>query len=129
MALKLSTPQAASHFGVNIKTIRRWINNGKLSAKMVDGRWHVHIEGHDVPPPAQGNVPHLQQQLERADDEIKHLREQLTRRDEQVDNFQQLLGLAQKNIAQLTEQLDSNRQMLEDMRRRPWWKRLLKTMD
>jgi peptidoglycan hydrolase CwlO-like protein len=126
MALKLSTPQAASHFGVNIKTIRRWINNGKLSAKMVDGRWHVHIEGHDVPPPAQDKAPHLQEQLKRADREIDHLREQLASRDSQVDNFQQLLGLAQKNIAGLTEQLDTSRQVIEDMRHLPWWRRLLK---
>ena len=88
MTQVMSAPQAASHFGVNIKTIRRWISNGKLSAEMVDGRWHVHIEGTNVPPPAQDNAPHLREQLERADDEIAHLREQLASRDSRVDNFQ-----------------------------------------
>ena len=84
MPRTMSTPQAAEHFGVNIKTIRRWISNGKLFAEMVDGRWHVHIEGHDVPHESQNgtdNGKHLQVQLKRADSENQLLRDQLNLKD------------------------------------------------
>jgi peptidoglycan hydrolase CwlO-like protein len=121
MSKVMSAPQAASHFGVNIKTIRRWISNGKLSAEMVDGRWHVHIEGHDVPPKVQDNALHLQDQLKRADDEIKHLREQLSRRDEQIDHLTQVVAMSQKNVSMLTERM----QIIEDLRhRKPLWERI-----
>jgi len=114
-----TTTQAAEHFGVTAKTIRRWIRNGKLSADLVDGRWAVHLEAHDG-----SHDDHLRSHLARADSEIAHLQDQLARRDEQVSQLTQLLAIAQKNAAILTEQLAAERQMIEDMRLRSWWKRI-----
>ena len=133
----MSTPQAAEHFGVNIKTIRRWISNGKLFAEMVDGRWHVHIEGHDVPHESQNgtdNGKHLQVQLKRADSENQLLRDQLNLKDQQIesliqqlDHSQQITAFSQKNVTMLSEQLDDSRQLIEEMRnRKPFWKRFFK---
>ena len=121
-----TTTQAATHFGVSAKTIRRWIRSGKLSADLVDGRWVVHLENRDGSHDAHdgSHDAHLRSHLARADSEIAHLRDQLDRRDEQVSHLTQLLAIAQKNVAVLTEQLDVSRQMIEDMRRRSWWKRI-----
>ena len=58
--------------------------------------------------------------------QVTDLQEQLSRRDEQIDHFQQIVAMSQKNIAALTEQLDDSRQMIEDMRSRSWWKRILR---
>ena len=75
----------------------------------------------------------LEKQLERADSEIQHLREQFTRCDghiesqtQEIDHLTQIVAMSQKNTAALTEQLDDSRQMIEDMRSRSWWKRILR---
>ena len=138
MPRTMSATQAAEHFSVNIKTIRRWISNSKLSAEMIDGRWHVHVEGENVPYHTQNGTPtavhSLKAQLERADSEICHLRDQLTekdnqltRRDEQIesqahqlDHLTQLLAVQTKTNAVLTDRLHA----IEDMRKRPLWKRI-----
>ena len=139
MPLTMPSSQAAEHFDVNIKTIRRWIKSGKLTGTQIDGRWYVEIENTDalkmspdVPQmssDALAETQSLREQLQRADSEIQHLREQfgeqLTRKDEQIDHFQQIVAMSQKNIGALTEQLDDSRQMIEDMRlRRTVWQRL-----
>lgn len=150
MPRTMSTTQASEYFGVHQKTIQRWIRLGKLEASMVLGRWHVHVEEHDKEhhAPNEGHdIPHeehdapcdvraLKAQLERADSEIQHLREQLARREETIESLlqqqnqlQQLLAVQTKTNAALTEQLDAERQMIEDLRRRSWWKRLFRRND
>lgn len=54
--------------------------------------------------------------------------EQLARRDEQIDHLTQLLAMQSKTTAMLTEQLDTSRAMIEDMRRRkmPLLKRIFR---
>lgn len=143
----ISTKQAATHFGVSAKTIRRWIQQGKLPAEQVDGRWVVrflehkawrsknrldaHEGSHDAHEGSQEEHP--QKLMARADSEIAHLRLQLARRDEQIealtnqmDHLMQLLAIAQKNVAQITDQLSAKRQMLSAQRHRSWWKRLIR---
>ena len=77
----------------------------------------------------QSSEPVYAQQLQRADSEIQYLRDLLTHRDEQIDHLTQVVGMAQKNISHLTEQLDSSRELIEDMRnpvqRKGFWSRLL----
>lgn len=53
------------------------------------------------------------------------LQVQLTEKDEQIRELHQLLAVQSKTTAALTEQLDTSRQMIEDMRR-PWWRRMFK---
>lgn len=122
----MTTTHAAEHFGVTAKTIRRWIRNGKLSASMRDGRWVVHLSNRDGSHDTHhgSHDAHLHSHLARADSEIAHLRDQLDRRDEQVSHFTQLLAITQKNVAVLSEQLDTSRQAIEEMRRRSWWQRI-----
>jgi excisionase family DNA binding protein len=131
MTQTLTITEAAKALNVSDKTIRRWIDVGKLTAEKVDRKWYAHVDldiDLDIDPDNdQANVYHLKAQLERADSEIAHLREQLARRDEQIDHLTQLLAMQTKTTAALTEQLDTSRAMIEDMRRRkPVWKRLFR---
>jgi len=142
MTERMSTQQAAKHFGVHERTIRRWIKSGKLKAEQVEGRWFVYVADENVRDdgqPVMGNARDLgldarsQDRLyEHLTSEIQHLREQLARRDEQIESLtqqlshmQQLLAMQTKTAAALAEQLDTSRQMIEEKRHRPpLWKRL-----
>ena len=119
------TIQAATrHFQVSEKTIRRWIKQGKLKADLVDGRYVVHLDGQTAQTNDQTSL------IDQLRSENEQLRGQLTRRDGQIDaltqqndHLTQVVAMSQKNAAQLTEQLDTSRQMLEDgLRHRPWWR-------
>jgi len=131
----ISTKQAATHFGVSAKTIRRWIQQGKLPAEQVDGRWVVHLDAHEGSHSSHegSQEEHPQKLMARADSEIAHLRLQLARRDEQIealtnqmDHLMQLLAIAQKNVAQITDPLSAKRQIIDAQRHRSWWKRLIR---
>ena len=129
MTKTLTITEAAHALNVSDKTIRRWIDAGKLSAEKVDRKWYVHVDldvdldtDLDTDPV---DVQHLKAQLERADSEISPLREQFARSDEQIDHLTQVVAMSQKNIGALTEQLDDSRQLIEDMRqRRTVWQRV-----
>jgi predicted site-specific integrase-resolvase len=116
----MTIQEATHHYHVSEKTIRRWIQSGKLKADLIDGRWVVQSDEQDVQTVDQTAL------VDQLKSENAHLREQLARRDEQIDHLTQLLAMQTKTTAALTEQLDASRQMIEDMRRRNWWKRLLR---
>jgi len=117
----MTIQEATQHFHVSEKTIRRWIQSGKLKADLIDRRYHVQVNGQTD----QTNDQTALIELMRS--EISHLREQLARRDEQIDHLTQLLAMQTKTTAALTEQLSAERQMIEDMRdRKPMWKRLFR---
>ena len=140
----VTTTQAAEHFGVNTKTIRRWIQSGKLNGERIDNRWHVRIEDNDgrLNDPEKGayTTQSFSATLEPANSEnvllreqLNLLRDQLTLKDkqidshaQQVDHLTQVVAMSQKNIGALTEQLDDSRQLIEDMRSRSWWKRIFR---
>ena len=100
--------EASAHFKVSDKTVRRWIQQKKVNAERVDGRWIVHIDadsGVDTPSP---NVqPDVQPtaQVERMQSEIEHLRDALSRRDTQIDQQNQLLAMLTQQNGQLMPQL------------------------
>lgn len=49
---------------------------------------------------------------------VDMLCQQLAAKDEQIDHLTQVVAMSSKNIATLSEQLDTSRQMIEDMRNR-----------
>lgn len=133
----LTTAEAAQHFNVSERTIRRWIQSGKLKASGTNGQRLVISDARTDECPndrptdnslsiqLESDNQHLRDQLQRADSERQHLREQLARRDVTIDHLTQLLAMQTKTTAALTEQLDASRAMIEDLRRRkPLWKRL-----
>lgn len=137
MTETMTTAEAAQHFNVSERTIRRWIQSGKLVAFGTNGQRFVRLDirttecpndrqmDNSVSIQLESENKHLRDQLQRADSEIQHLREQLVRRDEQIDHGQQLLAISQKSIQQLTEQ---NRLLLDDQRHRkmPLLKRIFR---
>lgn len=149
MTTQMSIQDAAQHFNVSERTIRRRIKQGTLKADLIDGRYLVHVCVNSDMTLDKPDVNVLSSQLERADFEIQHLTErveektnqilylrdlltekdeQLARRDEQIDHLTQLLAMQSKTTAALTEQLDAHRALIEDMRRRkmPLLKRIFR---
>ena len=114
--VNMTIQEATQHFQVSEKTIRRWIKRGKLSAELIDGRWHVQADGqNDQTPDKAALIGQLQAENAHLRDQLTEKDNQLIRRDEQTDHLQQLLAVSQKSIGQLTEQ---NQLLLEDTRRR-----------
>ena len=77
--------------------------------------------------PADCEIQRLTEMLAEKGSEIQRLHKQLESRDEQLesalrslDHAQQLLAVQTKTNAALTDRL----QAIEDLRNRPWWKRL-----
>ena len=111
----MTISDAMKHFGVSEKTIRRWIQQGKIEAEKVDGRWQIFNDltsdrtsgqNDQTPDPTSDQTSDLRS-------EIQHLRDQLARRDDQIDALthaidqnQKLLAMQTQNNAQLSRQLD-----------------------
>lgn len=96
----MSIGEAAVHFGVSEKTIRRRIESGRLKAHKVNRRWVVTVAS-DVQDTVQSNVQCPTDPLVRQlQNENEHLREQ-------VDRLTQLLAVQTHQSASLTKQLQS----------------------
>ncbi len=128
MTTQLTIQDAMKHFNVSERTIRRWIKRGKVDAEKIGGRYLINVDVSD--PMTDDRTPDKAALIGQLQAENAHLRDQLTekdnqliRRDEQTDHLQQLLAVSQKSIGQLTEQ---NQLLLEDTRRRTWWKRIFR---
>lgn len=144
MINQMDIPQTAIELGVSITTIRRWIKEGKLSASKIDGKWMVNLDDQAGYPNDKNGQPFgypndpselveaLRGQIEDLKAEIETKNQQLQRRDEQtealtlqIDHLTQVVAMAQKNVATLTDQLESSRLMIEDLRQnKSLWKRL-----
>lgn len=126
---KLTITEAARHFKVTERTIRRWIESGKLASERTNGQRFVTLDIVTQTCPNDRQMDNnrsirleaenksLREQLLRADGEVQRLGQQLSRRDEQIDHLTQLLALKEKNVAALTEQISTQRTVIEDMRR------------
>ena len=112
MDTKLSVNDAAHKLDISPQTTKRWINQGKLNGEKIKGKWFVasdELFEHHLVSKTDTNEHHMV-------DEIKYLREQ-------ISHLTQLLAVSQKSIQQLAEQ---NQFLLEDTRRRTWWKRIFR---
>lgn len=132
MTKKLTIKEAITDLGMSEKTIRRRIQSGQLLAEKRGNQWLVLVNddqnnGHDDQKPGQTDHPHRPSDHanEKPDPSafISQLQSENQYLREQVDHLTQIVAMSQKNVAMLTEQLDSSRQMISDMRQRSWWKR------
>lgn len=73
---QMTIKEAAAHLKVSDKTVRRWIQQKKVNAEQVDGRWHVHVDLDTDQPNVQPDVQ-PDDQVERMQSEIQHLRDAL----------------------------------------------------
>lgn len=124
----MTVKDAAIKLGVNPKTIRRWIQSGKLKAeKNTSGNiteWMIteeeiqkHIPSHEVIPAAKPQIQAYSSQeqfLALLESTLAALKDQLDRKDMQIIQLQ-------KQIEQLME----NSKKAFPMRKPPLWKALL----
>ena len=96
--------EASAHFKVSDKTVRRWIQQKKVNAEQVNGRWLVQVDLDTDQPIVQPDVQPTAQ-VERMQSEIEHLRDALSRRDTQIDQQNQLLAMLTQQNGQLVNQL------------------------
>ena len=80
----------------------------------------VNIEEHDAQMDAKVHDK-LHKQLLSEIEYLRNLNEQLM---QQNDHMSQLVGLSQKNIERLTQQIEAKDFLLEDMREQSWWDKL-----
>lgn len=116
MSTQLSIKQAASHFGVAEKTIRRRIEAGKLTAEKVDGRWLVEVvqdtDQTPVRPSVQSNKTPSMASIEQLRSEVKHLRQLIAGKDIQIDQLHKLLAKSTHQNDALVAKLPSPRPKL-----------------
>ena len=123
--------EAAQYFGVSSKTIRRWIQSGRLSAqKLYKGKGYeylVDISGNtpgqipsrqitedvDISPETEGQtvpvIENLSIALEAKDELIKHLQEEITEKNRQIGEILLVLRQTQVLLPEATQ------------KKRWWW--------
>jgi excisionase family DNA binding protein len=133
----LTVAEAAATLNISPRTVRQWISDGKLAAKRHGKAWDIDAESVATHLPASdsADVRHESADAcrvcEQKQSEIEHLRAELAAKNrqleshaQQIDHLTQVVAMAQKNASMLTEQLGTERQLLEDMRsRRGFWRR------
>ena len=111
--------------GVHKKTIYRWIKNGDINAKEIDGVMHVDIDNErDVDDETNATDATLVQQNSYLQETIDNLQTQLAQAHEIIREMQQDRQRSDTIILQLTKQLENQTLMLEDMRNRSLWHRV-----
>ena len=102
--IQMSITEAAAHFDVSDKTIRRWIKSKRVDArKNGDGKWSV-LVGHAQPDTNRTDVqPSDHALVDQLQSENAHLREQ-------VDRLTQVLAMQTQQNSVLTNQLPPPRQ-------------------
>ncbi len=97
--------EASAHFKVSDKTVRRWIQQKKVNAEQVNGRWLVYADADSRVDTDQPDDQPTAAQVEMMQSEIEHLRDALSRRDTQIDQQNQLLAMLTQQNGQLVNQL------------------------
>ncbi len=129
MAAKLTVNQAAQKLNLSSKNVKCWLKDGKLNGKKVKGKWRVQADStfeHYLN--AGGTQMDIHLSIDQLKAETKHLRELLANRDEQIESMSQqierlsqLLAVSHRSLQQVTDQYHL---LIEDNRKRSFWKRL-----
>ena len=108
----MTVSQAAYHFDVSERTIRRWIESGKLTASREDGQWTINSA--DIP--ADKTPSHA--------DIVSTLKQQISVKDEQISQLQSALDQSQQLQALAESRHQAEHQQLAEMRGRSVLQRL-----
>ena len=103
----MTVKQAAAHHNVAEKTIRRWIDNGKLSAEKVNGHWRVYPSPDTCPDNDQTHDQADVQpngQIQQMQSEINYLRELLDRRDNEIERRDNEIERQSTILAMMTKE-------------------------
>ena len=142
MATFVKVSEYAQQQNVDRATVYRWIKNGDVAAKEIDGVLHVNVDGDGNEADATDETPMQQIRYlkELVDNLQTQLSQALTTIDDMRQNYdktiQQIQADAESSkersdtiILQLTQQVEQltnqNQLLLEDLRpKRRWWTRL-----
>ena len=122
----MTITQASKHFDVSERTIRRWIECGKLTASKFNGHWKIKLDtAPDIEPDILSSKPdttpdimsNLSDQVDRLIIDVQHLRQQLETKDQQIDKLQQALDQEQQLHAASQKTIESKQLQIEDMSR------------
>ena len=129
MDTELTIKQAARKLNLSSKNVKRWLKSDKLNGEKIEGKWRVRADStFEYYRNAGGVQMDSYLSVGQLKEEAKHLRELLASRDEQIESLNQqierlsqLLAVAHRSLQQVTDQ---HNLLIEDNRKRSFWKRL-----
>ena len=94
----MTISQAAYHFKVSDRTIRRWIDSGKLPATKIDGQWQTTMSDtmSDTVSLLQGQIDEQKNQIIYLQQQVSTKDEQLATKDQQIERLQSTLDQSQQ---------------------------------
>ena len=117
----LTINEYSQQFKVSPNTIRRHINNKKLEAEKIDGKWLI-LVNQDV---TQTNDIVTQKLLDEKDKHIEILNQQTHNLQQLLDDANEARTRSDTIIMQLTQQLERTQLQLEDLREtKTLWQRV-----
>ena len=119
----LSIPEAAKILNVSEKTIHNRIKRGEINAELVDGKYAIQEQDLlDTQPGNQGGNVSTLELVEQLKTENEYLRNELSKAQEELSEVRQRSDTI---ILSLTQRLDEQMKMIEDMRKpQPVWQRV-----
>ena len=123
LSTPMSTQEAAAHYQVSDRTIRRWIKAKRLKASRVNGQWYVYPDMDKMSDVSRQNVHNVHPSndtTKQMQSEIDHLRQALDKRDTQIEQLNQLLAMQTQQNHQLIAQLPPPRQSIAERITRIW---------
>ena len=121
----LTINEYSQQFKVSPNTIRRHINNKKLEAEKIDGKWLIKVNQEINQDVTQTNDIVTQKLLDEKDKHIEILNKQTHNLQQLLDDANEARTRSDTIIMQLTQQLSRTQLQLEDLREtKTLWQRV-----
>ena len=121
----LTINEYSQQFKVSPNTIRRHINNRKLEAEKIDGKWLIKVNQEINQDVTQTNDIVTQKLLDEKDKHIEILNKQTHNLQQLLDDANEARTRSDTIIMQLTQQLERTQLQLEDLREtKTLWQRV-----
>ena len=121
----LTINEYSQQFKVSPNTIRRHINNRKLEAEKIDGKWLILVNQEINQDVTQTNDIVTQKLLDEKDKHIEILNKQTHNLQQLLDDANEARTRSDTIIMQLTQQLERTQLQLEDLREtKTLWQRV-----
>ena len=121
----LTINEYSQQFKVSPNTIRRHINNKKLEAEKIDGKWLILVTQEINQDVTQTNDIVTQKLLDEKDKHIEILNKQIHNLQQLLDDANEARTRSDTIIMQLTQQLERTQMQLEDLREtKTLWQRV-----
>ena len=141
MSDRMAISQAAYHFKVSDRTIRRWIDSGKLPATKIDGQWQITVSDtvsdmssvvsdimsdtmSDTVSPLQGQIEEQKNQIIYLQQQVSTKDDQLATKDQQIERLQSALDQSQQLQALTENRYQAEHQQLAEIKGRSLLQRL-----